>query len=255
MAHPTVANQDIIVLNTIFWSTSYKSCAPDTGDPGEAELEWLGWKLYTASLLHRGVTLVMHIPPGMDAYNSSHGQCQDPVPFWQDKYQARFSALMSTYSNVVQLAFAGHIHMDDFRVTAADPSLLPLRITPSVSPIFRNNPAFSVMTYDLTTASVSDITTYLLALSSQPPSWSEEYQFLSAYDISSFSAVNLAKIAGAIRSGGTAQMTFEKDYAVSAPSPIHSSNLSFYSCAQTHFAPTSYSDCVCGAADALGESR
>ena len=88
MAHPTVANQDIIVLNTIFWSTSYRSCAPDTGDPGEAELEWLGWKLYTANLLHRRVTLVMHIPPGMDAYNSSHGQCQDPVPFWQDKYQA-----------------------------------------------------------------------------------------------------------------------------------------------------------------------
>ncbi len=32
--HPTVANQDIIVLNTIFWSTSYKSCTPNSGDPG-----------------------------------------------------------------------------------------------------------------------------------------------------------------------------------------------------------------------------
>jgi hypothetical protein len=253
MAHPTVANQDIIVLNTIFWSTSYKGCAPNSGDPGEAELEWLGWKLYTASLLHRGVTLVMHIPPGMDAYNSSHGQCQDPVPFWQEKYQTRFSALMSTYSKVVQLAFAGHIHMDDFRVTAADPSLLPLRITPAVSPIYKNNPAFSVMTYDLTTGSVSDITTYFLALSSEAPTWSREYQFSSAYDISSFSAANLLKVATAIRSGAPAQMTFEKDYAVSAPSPIHSSNLSFYSCAQTLFSTTSYSDCVCGSA--LSESH
>jgi sphingomyelin phosphodiesterase acid-like 3 len=248
MAHPTVANQDIIVLNTIFWSTSYKSCAPDSGDPGEAELEWLGWKLYTASLLHRGVTLVMHVPPGMDAYNSSRGQCQDPVPFWQEKYQTRFSALMNTYSNVVQLALAGHIHMDDFRVTAGEPSLLPLRITPAVSPIYKNNPAFSVMTYDLTTGSVSDITTYFLALSSEAPSWSKEYQFSSAYDISSFSAANLLKVATAIRSGATAQTTFEKDYAVSAPSPIHSSNLSFYSCAQTLFSTTGYSDCVCGSA-------
>lgn len=248
MAHPTVANQDIIVLNTIFWSTSYKSCAPNSGDPGEAELEWLGWKLYTASLLHRGVTLVMHIPPGMDAYNSSHAQCQDPVPFWQEKYQTRFSALMNTYSNVVQLAFAGHIHMDDFRVIAGDPSLLPLRITPAMSPIYKNNPAFSVMTYDLTTGSVSDITTYFLALSSEAPSWSKEYQFSSAYNVSSFSAANLLKVATAIRSGATAQMTFEKDYAVSAPSPIYSSNLSFYSCAQTLFSTTSYSDCVCGLA-------
>jgi hypothetical protein len=120
-----------------------------------------------------------------------------------------------------------------------------------VSPIFRNNPAFSVMTYNLTTASVSDITTYFLALSSQTPSWSKEYQFSSAYDISSFSAANLSTVAGAIRSGGAAQTTFEKDYAVSAPSPIHSSNLSFYSCAQTDFTATSYSDCVCGAAPSV----
>ncbi|MBV8674315.1 MAG: metallophosphoesterase, partial [Acidobacteriaceae bacterium] len=56
MAHPTIANQDIIVLNTIFWSASYRSCVPTEGDPGEAEIEWLGWKLYTARLLHRDVT-------------------------------------------------------------------------------------------------------------------------------------------------------------------------------------------------------
>ena len=251
MPHPTVANQDIIVLNTIFWSTSYKSCTPDSGDPGQAEIEWLGWKLYAANLLHRGVTLVMHIPPGMDAYNSSQGQCRAPVSFWQDKYRAEFSTLMSAYSNVVQLAFAGHIHMDDFRVTDTDPFLPPLRITPSVSPIFRNNPAFSVMTYDLATASVSDITTFFLSLSSPTPSWSKEYQFSRAYDITSFSTANLSAVAAAIRSGGAAQATFENDYAVSAPSPIHSSNLSFYSCAQTHFTATSYSDCVCGVAPSV----
>ncbi len=253
MAHPTIANQDIIVLNTIFWSSSYKSCAPDSGDrdrgdPGEAEMQWLGWKLYADSLLHRGVTLVMHIPPGMDAYNSSHGKCQAPVSFWEDRYAAEFSTLMSTYSNVVQLALAGHIHMDDFRVTAADPSRLPLRITPSVSPIFRNNPGFSVMTYDRTTGAVSDIATYFLSLASPTSTWSKEYQFSSAYDVSSFSAANLSTIAAAIRSGGPTQKTFENDYAVSTSSPIDPSSLLFYSCAQTHFSTTSYSDCVCGVA-------
>jgi sphingomyelin phosphodiesterase acid-like 3 len=247
VAHPTVANQDIIVLNTIFWSNSYKSCAPNSGDPGEAEIEWLSWKLYTAALLHRGVTLVMHIPPGMDAYDSSHGQCQNPLSFWRDEYQTRFNALMSTYSNVVQVAFAGHIHMDDFRVSNAGPPLLPLRITPSVSPIFKNNPAFSVVTYDLATASISNITTFFLSLSSLPLSWSKEYQFASEYNVGSFNAANLSTIATDIRSGGGAQATFEKNYAVSAPSPIHPSNLSFYSCAQTSFTATNYSDCVCGA--------
>jgi hypothetical protein len=252
IAHPTVANQDIIVLNTVFWSTSYKSCTPNSGDPGEAEIEWLGWKLYTARLLHHGVTLVMHIPPGMDPYSSSHGQCQQPVSFWQPQYSIEFSNLMRTYSDVVQLAFAGHTHMDDFRILGADqplagPPSLPLRITPSVSPIFKNDPAFSVMTYSLTTASVSDITTFFLALSSQTPSWSKEYQFDGAYGVSSFSAANLSTIAAAIRSGdGSARATFEHNYAVSTPSPIHKSNFSFYSCAQSYFTSASYSNCVCG---------
>ncbi len=253
--HPTVANQEIIVLNTIFWSTSYKSCTPISGDPGEAEIEWLGWKLYTARTLHRGVTLVMHIPPGMDAYDSSQAQCQKPVTFWQTKYSTEFSALMNTYSDVVQLAFAGHIHMDDFRVSVAGPPSLPLRITPSVSPIFKNNPAFSVMTYDLATASVSDITTFFIPLSSQSPSWSTEYEFSSAYGVSSFSAANLSTVAAAIRSGGGARTTFEKDFAVSTPSPITPSNFFFYSCAQTNFTAAGYSSCVCGAAHSVSQKK
>ena len=247
--HPTVPNQDIIVLNTIFWSTSYKSCMPNSGDPGQAEIDWLGWKLYTARLRHRGVTLVMHIPPGMDAYNSSHAPCRKPVPFWQAKYSTGFATLISTYSDVVKLAFAGHIHMDDFRVSAANPPSLPLRITPAVSPIFKNNPAFSLMTYNVETGSVSDITTFFVVLSSSipTPSWSQEYRFTADYGVSSFSAANLSSVATAIRSGGDAQTTFENNYAVSTPSPIHSSNVSYYSCAQTNFTAASYSDCVCGA--------
>ena len=251
--HPTVANQEIIVLNTVFWSASYKSCAANSGDPGEAEMEWLGWKLYNARLQHHGVTLAMHIPPGMDAYTSAHGQCQTPTSFWQARYSTEFSALMSGYSDVVQRAFAGHTHMDDFRFVAADPppgegASMALRLTPSVSPIFKNNPAFSIMSYSLTTADVLDITTYFLALSSQTPSWAKEYQFDSAYQAGSFSAANLSAIAAAIRSGdGRGRATYENYFAVSTHSGIHASNLAFYTCALDHFAAASYSDCVCGA--------
>ena len=255
IAHPTVANQDIVVLNDVFWSTSYKICTAGTGDPGEAELQWFGWKLYTATLLHRGVTLVMHIPPGMDAYNSARGGCQKPVAFWQAKYATEFSTLMSTYSGVVQLAFAGHIHMDDFRVSTTSPPSLPLRITPAVSPIFKNNPAFSVMTYNLTTASVSDITTFFIPLSSGTPAWSKEYQFDSAYGVSSFSAANLSTVAAAIKSGDGARRKFENNYAVSTPSPIDPSNFLFYSCAQTHVTAASYGDCVCGAAASASQKH
>jgi hypothetical protein len=125
-----------------------------------------------------------------------------------------------------------------------------------VSPIFKNNPAFSVMTYSLTTALVSDITTFFLALSSKAPAWSKEYRFDSAYGVDSFNAASLSAVAAAIRNGdGGARAAFERDYATSARSPITSSNLSFYSCAQIHFTPASYSNCVCGPAQTAPLAR
>ena len=135
--------------------------------------------------------------------------------------------------------------MDDFRVTPGNPPMLPLRITPSVSPIFKNNPAFSVMTYDLKNGSAADITTYFLALSSKTPSWAKEYQFSIAYGVHAFSGASLSAIAAHIRRGGAARRTFEKDYAASTPSPIHPSNFFFYACAQTDFTTARYRECVC----------
>jgi sphingomyelin phosphodiesterase acid-like 3 len=249
LPHPTVANQDIVVLNSVFWSTSYSSCTPNIGDPGEAELQWLSWKLYAARLQHRGVTLVMHIPPGMNAYSSSQGgDCMNAVAFWQDKYATQFSALMNTYSDVVRLTFAGHTHMDDFQVSPGVTPSLPLKITPSVSPIFKNNPGISVLSYSTKTAAVSDITTFFIALSSGAPAWAKEYQFSAAYGVGAFSAATLSTVTAGIRSGGAARTTFGSNYAVSTASPMNSSNWPYYSCAQTYFTAADYRSCVCGAA-------
>jgi hypothetical protein len=252
--HPTAANQDVIVLNSVFWSTSYKSCTPDGGDPGEAEMDWLGWKLYAARLAHRSVTMVMHIPPGFDAFSSSKGgDCHNAVAFWQDRYASRFASLMEGYSDVVQLAFAGHTHMDDFRVFTGGAPLAALRITPAVSPSFRNNPGISVLSYELRSGAASDISTYFLPLSSDTPSWSKEYQFSKAYSVPSFNAASLSTIANGMKDGGPVQLTFETNYAVSAASPIHSSNLPFYSCAQTESTLSTYTNCVCAAASNAGK--
>ena len=246
--HPAVANKDIVVLNSILWSASSTSCTPNSGDPGAAELDWLSWKLYAAKLQHHTVTLVMHIPPGIDPFQSSQsGNCQNAVPLWSSQYAAQFAALMQTYSDIVQLTFTGHTHMDDFRVAAGGTSSLPLRITPAVSPKFGNNPGFSILSYDLKTGAVSDITTFYLPLSSPSPQWSSEYQFSSTYGVTGFNAASLATVTAGIQSGGAAQQTFENNYAVSAPSPINSSNVAFFSCAQTNFNGTDYSNCVCGA--------
>ena len=78
--HPTVQDRDLIVLNTVLWSTNYQNrCNPAGGDPGAAQLAWLEWTLYRTKLRGRTASLLFHIPPGIDSYYSSHGSgtCRD----------------------------------------------------------------------------------------------------------------------------------------------------------------------------------
>jgi hypothetical protein len=62
LPHPTLPNQEILVLNSVLWSPSYSNCGSDGSDPGTAEIKWLSWKLYEAKILGNKVILVMHIP-------------------------------------------------------------------------------------------------------------------------------------------------------------------------------------------------
>jgi hypothetical protein len=85
----------------------------------------------------------MHIPPGIDSYKSAHaGTGKAAIEFWQSRYFAQFLDLMKTYGNIVQLALAGHTHMDDFRVLSPGDNTSPIafRITPAMT-IGRSTPA------------------------------------------------------------------------------------------------------------------
>ncbi len=76
--HPTVPGRQIVVLNDVFWSTQYLDrCDPMISDAGAAELGWLEWKLFKARSAKQSVTLVMHIPPGIDAYRSAQHRERD----------------------------------------------------------------------------------------------------------------------------------------------------------------------------------
>src|SRR5260370_16340191 len=92
--------------------------------------------------------------------------------------------------------------MDDFRVLSTSGSKPPVgfRITPAISPIFGNNPAFSVINYSVSTGAVSDIATYYLDLmkGGDNPQWALEYRFSTAYGYDAFPAANLETLAAAI---------------------------------------------------------
>jgi sphingomyelin phosphodiesterase acid-like 3 len=250
LPHPTLPNEEILVLNSVLWSTHYSNCGSDGSDPGSTELQWLSWKLYEAKTLGNRLILVMHIPPGMDAYASARTGSGKPVTqFWQDRYFIQFLELMQSYGDMVQIALAGHTHMDDFRVLSSSGSTPPVvfRITPAISPIFGNNPSFSVLHYSVSTGAVSDIATYYLDLvkGGDNPQWTLEYSFSAAYGYDAFTAVNLKTLAAAIHDNPNVRQIFAGYYATSAPSPITSTNWPFYVCTQTQFTAADYSNCAC----------
>jgi sphingomyelin phosphodiesterase acid-like 3 len=249
LPHPTLANHEIVVLNTVLWSRSYAICGSDSGDAGQAEMHWLSWQLYRAKISGNKVILMMHIPPGIDSYKSAHnGAGKAATEFWQTKFFTQFLDLMKTYGSIVQIALAGHTHMDDFRVLSPGGSAAPVafRITPAISPIFGNNPGFSVLQYQVSTGEVTDIATYYLNLAGgrSDPKWDLEYRFSNAYGYNTFSAENLQSLAAAIHSDPNVRHVFAGFYATCAPSPIKPDNWQFYACSETQFTSSDYASCL-----------
>ena len=77
-------------------------------------------KLAAAKQARERVWLVYHIPPGVDGYATlQHGSCPgEIIPMWKPGYAAPFNAVLRRYADTVAASFAGHTHMDDFRLLA-----------------------------------------------------------------------------------------------------------------------------------------
>jgi sphingomyelin phosphodiesterase acid-like 3 len=178
----------VLSTNTNFFSVHYRnSCGSSADpDPGRATLAWLEGELAAAKQAQEHVWLVYHIPPGMDGYATlRRGACPGTIiPMWAEAYAEPFYRLLRRYTETVAASFAGHTHMDDFRLIGdADGYFAFTLITPAVSPIFGQNPAFRILDYD-SGGSVLDQTTFDLANLQEATAagggralWQEEYSF------------------------------------------------------------------------------
>ncbi len=254
--HPSVPGHDIIALNSVFWSIKYRDeCSKRGGDPGAAELDWLAWTLYREKAAGRTATLVMHIPPGINGFTSAKQSCPwAGTSFWRADVTKRFAALVAQYKDVLTASYAGHTHMDDFRLLsdAAGTPLLVTRITPAVTPLFGNNPAFAVMLYDHTDALVADsaivyLTNVDAAGPNVPAQWKLEYDFARSYGVKRYTAANLAALAHRIADDAGVAKDYATFYPVEAPTPVNPGDLTAYACAQTALTPAAYAACRCPA--------
>ncbi len=190
IVNPALKGRRIISLNANLFSRKAYYCTEDPEDHGSQELSWLDWTLYQARLNGDRVWVLYHEPGGVDVYSSLHnaGDCRANIKMMlKDGYNARLLRILEKYAPIVEASFSGHTHMDEFRLIRKDGSpLLFMHITPSVSPVFGNNPAFQLLAFDRDSGLITGYATYTLSnfpevRTSRDAHWEKEYDYGEAF--------------------------------------------------------------------------
>lgn len=259
--HPTLPDHRLIVLNTVFFSRNYaNACATGEAqgavDPSTEQLAWLEQRLRAATAAAHDVSLIYHIPPGINVYGSLHSKAtacpQKSELFWRDEVSTAFLALVDQYHEVIVASFAGHIHTDDFRLTypgaaGGQPSGF-VHLTPAISPMFGNNPGFQVFAYDSVGGALRDFTTYALPLGADAPSWRAEYGFRDAYgQDGDYDLAALTRARAQIQSDETIRAKYITYNPVDSPDAkqIDASNARAYWCGTGTMTTSDFSGCLC----------
>lgn len=245
---PALDGVRIIALNTNFFSTNYKNpCGTPGPDPGVRELVWLDDELRLARELGKRVWLLFHIPPGMDVYDTVKygGACPDmkAQTFWKDEYAQKYLAITAAHRNTIAGSFAGHTHQDEFRIATGD----FIHITPSVTPIFGNNPAFEIVDVRRN-GDIAGYTAWHLPNVALP--WAREYAFDEAYAKTKYDTATLTQLAAEIGSNATTREQYFGYSSSGAPKSTASALAAWpgYWCGLTAMTGSTFTICYCAPA-------
>ncbi len=256
--HPTVASQELIFLNTSLWSRLYTPSTSLTDlNAGEVEMTWLASRLDEVRAQHLTASLVMHIPPGIDAYatahNGSEGPCNTPLLFWKKPFLDSFIAIINSHKEILRDSYAGHTHINDFRIFT-DASGMPYfqtNIAPSLSPD-HHNPEFEIGVYDKADGSLVDYAVEYLEDSPGGGSptvsnWRRAYDFRALSTLPIYSPASLQTISLLIRSSSAIRSRLLDLFATHnrAARSISAREWLPYSCAETEITPGAFTLCSC----------
>ena len=255
----------VLSTNTNFLSIHYRNACGSSadGDPAKATLAWLEAELAAAKEAGERVWLVYHIPPGIDGFATlRQGACPDTmIPMWDQTHAAAFLALLKRYADTVAAGFAGHTHMDDFRLIGdAEGRYGFALITPAVSPIFGQNPAFRTVVYD-TQGGILDQTTYDLtnlpqatAAGGLSPEWRAEYMFTRQWSLPRVDLPSLDRLYSLITDAPAQREQWHRIFPGSSPvywAPFSGESeqlaqaVRAFRCASGNLAPSDYGQCYC----------
>ncbi len=189
--NPIVTKGRIIGLNTNFFSMNNSDSISATS-PAAVELNWLEEQFKTAEANAEKLWILLHIPPGVNVYSTEHRSKTKELQVylqWKAPYNQRYLSLIKRYHKNITASFAGHTHMDDFRLiydktSGSKKALNFIHITPSVSPVFGNNPVFQILTVDNEAGTLNESVTYHVDLSAAQADFNNEYSYKTVYGFS-----------------------------------------------------------------------
>ena len=257
MSFPETPDHQIIAVNSIFFSINYTNACGTEGDvePGREELDWLEKRLQAARAANRKVWILQHMPPGLNIYGTVHnqmaadGSITEVQDFWAEEFGAEYYNLLDRYTDVLVAGFSGHTHQDDFR--ARPTRLVFNKIAPAVSPVFGNNPAFTLVRYDRSTLAVQDYAVHYLDLAAANQSaagaiWAKEYDYTDAYDLTGLNALSLFALHQNIGGSTGDRVRYSSYYDVSntTQNPMADANsYRAYWCGQSAWLADDFLDC------------
>ena len=263
---PTLHGVRILSLNTIFWSDKYRAasfsngCATVNSTAAGDLFTWLQSQLADAQQSHEKVWLMFHIPPGIDGWATTHpwgetpASCQSSiVQMWVPEWTTQFDSLLEQYQGTVLANFAGHTHVDDFRIIGAGANPQFVLIDPAISPVYDQNPGFRIVDFN-GDGTLADQTIYFLTNLEQAGGkvrgrWKREYTFSRRWKARQLDGASLARIYDEIVRRNAARDLWLKLYMVSSSdAPIPAKDVRGLYCAIGALTQQSYESCYCAAA-------
>ncbi len=174
-------SEKIIVLDTVLFSP--RSQNSEVRFVAKKQLDWLRTQLREAKKNHQSILIACHIPVGIDIYFSSTMPYKIIKNFWMGRYTKEFLKIMKEYSDVVVGILPGHVHLDLFQFTIAgkDGAVIPMIFTPSISPIFGNNPAIKIFNYENMPFRLQNFERYYMPVTKSSSNWRKDTGFNGIY--------------------------------------------------------------------------
>ena len=215
---PGLRQRRAVVLNSVYFSARYQNgCGTADSSPAADEMHWLEKQLAEAKAHKEKVWLLFHIAPGLDGYATAHRHdgASAAAPMWKPVYTEQFRNLMTQYRETIIISLAGHEHVDDFRLIGG----ALVQMTPGVSPVVGQNPAFRVASYRKDGV-ISDEATYYLANLSQTAQgeaaeWKLEYEFAKTWGARQVDFASFQKLSREIESKPEVRQRWTELYSVS----------------------------------------